>query len=95
MPPYISTGLMQLVTTGRHSSQCPETVRVYLKSHISKTMGIAVAVVSLEDSLDNGGRSIKIFFKDLKFTRLDRESLLVRMVLLLKIKETSITLIVM
>ena len=41
----------------------PEAVREYHKSHISKTMGIAVLAVGFVDSLESGGRSIKIDFK--------------------------------
>ena len=39
------------------------TVRVYNKYHISNTIGIALVGVDFKDSLDNGGRSIKIFSK--------------------------------
>ena len=72
----------------------PEALREYHKSHILDTMGIVVVGVDFEDSLDNGG-AIKLFFLDIKVPKLDREILLIIMVLLLKIKKTPISLIVM
>ena len=42
--------------------------------------------VVLEDSLENGGRAIKLIFKELKVPKLYIESVLVRMVFLSKNK---------
>ena len=44
----------------------PEAVRAYHKSHIKKDMRIAVVGMDFEDSLEKGGRAIKIFFKEIK-----------------------------
>ena len=49
-------------------------------------MCIAVVGIYFEYILDNGGGKINIFFKYLKVSKFDRERLLVRIVLLLKIK---------
>ena len=58
-------------------------------------MGLSVVAMAFEDSLESGDREIKLGFKEFKVTELDREILLVRMVLLFITKERSITLIVM
>ena len=47
---------------------------------------MAVVGVCFEGSLDNGVRTIILFSKELKVPKLDREVLLVRMVLFLKRK---------
>ena len=37
-------------------------MKAYHKCHIAKTMGIAVVGMAFEDSLENGGTAIKMFF---------------------------------
>ena len=41
----------------------PESVRAYNRSHISKTVGIAVVGVDSEDILENFGIAIKLVLK--------------------------------
>ena len=63
-----------------------KSVRAYYTYHIKNNMCIAVVEIYFEYILDNGGGKINIFFKYLKVSKFDRERLLVRIVLLLKIK---------
>ena len=56
-------------------------MRAYHKSHISKTIVIDLLGLYFEDILEIGGRATNLFSKDLKVPKLDREKLLVIMVL--------------
>ena len=70
------------------------SVRAYNKTYLSKTMGIAVVGMAFRYDLGNSVQENKLLLKELKVTKLDRESLLVRTVLLLKINYIYIMLII-
>ena len=49
-------------------------LRAYYRSHISKTIDIAVMEIDFGDGLDNGGGAINLVYKELKVPKLDRKS---------------------
>jgi hypothetical protein len=40
----------------------PHTFEAYHKSHINKTMGVAFVAFAFEDSVENGGKAVKLDF---------------------------------
>ena len=63
-------GVVLRKTSRKFDGLNPEAVRAYYNSHISNNIGITVLGVYFEDSLENAGRSIVFFFKDLEVPKL-------------------------